>query len=51
MEIIFLEKCSHITCKTCLKEAIDLFYPDVKCPYADCEDLLLDYEVKEVLGD
>ncbi len=51
MEIMFLEKCSHVTCRACLKEAIDLFYPDVKCPYDNCEDLVLDYEVKEVLGD
>lgn len=50
IEIIFLEKCSHLVCKECLVESIKLSYPDSKCPCGDCEQALFDFEVRTALG-
>lgn len=35
-QIIFLDMCSHIYCKDCLTEVINLSYPEVECPCDGC---------------
>jgi len=50
-EVIFLEKCSHVVCKECLTEQINLSYPDVKCLADGCENKLQNIEIRTVLGD
>ena len=49
-DILFIENCSHIVCKECLKPLIEKLYPDVSCPARFCDILLNDLEVKAVIG-
>ena len=50
-QVLFLENCSHMVCKECLKVNIDDSYPESVCPVNNCEGKVLDVEVKNVLGD
>jgi hypothetical protein len=50
-ELLFIEQCSHIFCKECLTEHINLSYPDVKCLADGCESHLKDFEVRSVIGE
>lgn len=49
-KIVFLDICSHIVCKECLSEQINLSYPEVKCLAEGCESKVQDFEVRTVLG-
>ena len=44
--IIFLDPCSHIVCKDCLKMIIAESYPEVECPQDDCQEKIKEFEIK-----
>eukprot|EP00347_Sterkiella_histriomuscorum_P011168 403373493 len=50
-EFIFLEKCCHCICKSCIKIASEKQFPEVKCPQLDCNQFLMEFELRQVLGD
>lgn len=50
-EVIFLDKCCHCVCKSCIKLASEKQFPDVKCPQLNCNKTLFEFEIKQALGD
>lgn len=50
-QIVFLESCGHISCKSCLKAQIEVNYPDTECPYDKCDKKVLEIEIRQILGD
>jgi hypothetical protein len=49
--LLFLDTCGHQVCKACVKEAVALTYPDTKCPCNNCDQKLLDNEIKHSMGE
>ena len=52
MNIMFLEKCSHIVCRLCFKSLVRKVFAKGKtmcCP--QCQESIPDYEIKAVIGE
>ena len=46
-----MELCGHQVCKDCVKEAVKITYPDTKCPCDNCEQKILDAEIRQAMGE
>jgi hypothetical protein len=49
-EVVYLEQCCHTVCKKCIEERVLADYPEVTCPDEDCNKLLPEYEIENLVG-